>query len=291
LQTGLPTQGHIMLEELNILANADVAALGAESADAIHLMAETKKLAYADRLAYSGDPRYVSVPLDAILSADFARERFETIDMAHARDQVDAGLIPERAGDTTYLCAVDGDGNAVSFIHSLSAAFGSNVVAGNTGILLNNRAGRGFELVPGHPNVIAPGKRTMHTLNCYMVLEDGRPRWVGGTPGGDGQPQWNMQVLVNLIDFGLNEQQAIEAPRWTSFPGTDPAGRPNDFELRLEERVPASVIDELRARGHRVRVQGPWAGGGAAQVIGIDQATGVLAGGSDPRTEGLALGY
>ncbi|MDI3340884.1 MAG: gamma-glutamyltransferase [Sphaerobacter sp.] len=290
-QTGLPSQGLIMLEELNILANADLAAMGAGSADAIHLMVETKKLAFADRLGYCGDPAFVDVPLETLLSPEFARARFAEIDMTRAKEQVGAGRIPERDGDTTYLCVVDRDGNAVSLIHSLSAAFGSQVVAGNTGILLNNRAGRGFTLEEGHPNVIAPGKRTMHTLNCYLITQGGRLRWVGGTPGGDGQPQWNMQVVTNLIDFGMNVQEAIEAPRWLSFPGTDPINLPYDFVLRIEGRAGAAVIAELERRGHRVEVLGDWDGGGAAQVIEVDPETGTLLGGSDPRTEGLALGY
>lgn len=290
-QTSLPSQGIIMLEELNILSNADLAAMGAGSADTIHLMVETKKLAFADRLAYCGDPKFIQVPLETLLSPEFARERFKAIDMSRAMERCDAGIIPEQMGDTTYLCVVDRDGNAVSLIHSLSAAFGSQVVAGNTGILLNNRAGRGFTLEEGHPNVIAPGKRTMHTLNCYLVTQGGKLRWVGGTPGGDGQPQWNMQVITNLIDFGMNVQEAIEAPRWLSFPGTDPANLPNDFVLRIEGRAGAEVIEDLRRRGHRVEVLGDWAAGGAAQVIEVDPETGTLFGGSDPRTEGLALGY
>lgn len=289
--TALPTQGHIVLEELNILSNADLATLGAGSADAAHLMIETKKLAFADRLAYSGDPRFVDVPLDRMLRPEFARDRYATIDMRHAREQVQAGRVLERAGDTTYLCAVDGQGNAVSFIHSLSAAFGCQAVAGSTGIMLNNRAGRGFTLEPDHPNVIAPGKRTMHTLNCYMIANDGAPRWVGGTPGGDGQPQWNVQVITNMIDFGMNAQQAVEAPRWLSFPGTDPINLPNDFVVRIESRAGTDVIDELRARGHRVEVLPEWGAGGTAQVIEIDPETGVLQGGSDPRGEGVALGF
>lgn len=289
-QTDLPTQGLIVLEELNILSNADLAALGAGTADAIHLMVETKKLAFADRLAYAGDPRFVDVPLDTLLSPEFARQRFETIDMQRAKEQVEAGRIPESDGDTTYLCVVDGQGNAVSFIHSLSAAFGSQVVAGETGILLNNRAGRGFTLEADHPNVIAPGKRTMHTLNCYLITEGGRVRWVGGTPGGDGQPQWNMQVITNLIDFGMNVQEAVEAPRWLSFPGTDPANLPNDYALRIEGRAGQAVLDELAARGHRIEVLGDWAGGGDALLIEVDPKSGVLQGGADPRGEALALG-
>lgn len=290
-ETAPPSQGVIVLEELNIIANADLAELGPGSADAIHLLVEAKKRAYADRLAYCGDPAFIDVPMDVLTSPEFGRRRFATIDMARAQQVPEAGLLAEALGDTTYLCAADGEGNAVSFIHSLSAGFGCQAVAGNTGFLLNNRAGRGFTLEEGHPNVIAPRKKTMHTLNCYLITQDGRPRWVGGTPGGDGQPQWNLQVITNLIDHGMDVQSATEAPRWTSFPGTDPAGLPNDFVLRIERRAGADVIAELEQRGHTVVVQDDWAGGGSVQLIEIDPETGVLYGGSDARTEGLALGF
>lgn len=290
-QTTLPTQGLILLEELNIIENADLAELGHNSADAIHLMAEAKKLAYADRLAYAGDPAFVQTPLATILAKDFARERFGEIDMARAKEQVGAGRIPEAVGDTTYLCVIDGQGNGVSLIHSVSADFGCYVIGGDTGVVLNNRAGRGFTLEEGHPNVYEGGKKTMHTLNCFLVTSGGALRWVGGTPGGDGQPQWNMQMLTNLIDYGQDEQAAIESPRWTSFPGTDPANVQHDFQLRVEDRVERSAIEELERRGHRVVVQGAWDGGGAGQIIGRNAESGALSGGSDPRVEGAAIGY
>jgi gamma-glutamyltranspeptidase/glutathione hydrolase len=289
-QTTLPSQGHILLEELNIVEGDDLAALGQNSAAAIHLLVEAKKLAYADRLAYSGDPRFVDTPLELLLSKEFAARRRAEIDPERAVEAPRPGALPERVGDTTYLCTVDRWGNACSWITSLSAAFGSCVVAGDTGILLNNRVGRGFTLEEGHPNALAGGKRTMHTLNCFLVTETGRPWLVGGTPGGDGQPQWNLQLLTNMIDHGLGPQEAIEAPRWTSFPGTDPINAHNPFELRLEARFPERVAAELAARGHRVKQVGPWSGGGAAQLIAIG-ADGVLRGSSDPRAEGQALGF
>jgi gamma-glutamyltranspeptidase/glutathione hydrolase len=288
-ETGLPTQGHIVLEELNIVEQADLARLGPDSPELIHLLVEAKKLAFADRLAYSGDPRFVEVPLATLLSKEFARQRFSQIDSERARDDVLPGPI-QRDGETTYLCVVDRWGNAASFIHSLSAAFGSQVVAGQTGILLNNRAGRGFTLEEGHPNVIAPGKRTMHTLNCWLITHGDQLRWVGGTPGGDQQPQWNLQVIVHLIDFQMDPQVAVEHPRWYSFPGTDPINLPNDFVLRIEDRYGDAVLAELVRRGHRVQRLGAWGAGGAVQVIAVDPETGVLTGGSDPRAEGLALG-
>lgn len=289
-QTALPSQGHILLEELNIVERADLAALGHLSPAAIHLMAEAKKLAYADRLAHSGDPRFVATPLDTLISKEFAAQRYREIDPARAADVVRGARLPERVADTTYLCAVDRDGNACSYITSLSAAFGSGVVAGDTGIVLNNRAGRGFTLEEGHPNVLAGGKRTMHTLNCFLITDDGRPWLVGGTPGGDGQPQWNLQLVTGALDYGLDVQAAIEAPRWTSFPGTDPITIANAFELRIEDRVGPAVLRGLEERGHRLNVLGPWAGGGAAQLIAVGP-DGVLRGGSDPRAEGQALGY
>jgi gamma-glutamyltranspeptidase / glutathione hydrolase len=288
-QTGLPTQGLIMLEALAILEGIEPAAFGPGEPGGVHLQAEALKLAYADRLGYAGDPAFVDTPLATLLSDRWAAKRRGAIDPARAAEVVPAGPLSE--GETTYLCAVDARGLMISLIISNSALFGSGVVAGETGVLLNNRAGRGFTLEEGHPNVYAPGKKTMHTLNCYSVADPaGRPILVGGTPGGDGQPQWNLQVLSGLLDAGLDVQAAIETPRWTIWPGTDPSTMPNPFQLRLEERLGEAAIAELERRGHRVRRQGDWDGGGAAQAIVRDPETGVVCGGSDPRVEGMALG-
>ncbi|MDA8216897.1 MAG: gamma-glutamyltransferase [Dehalococcoidales bacterium] len=290
-ETAPPSQGHIVLEELNIVEGYDLGAMGFQSAEAIHLMAEAKKLAFGDRLRHSSDPRLAKVPLAGLLSKEYAAKRRAEIDPERALPKQTAGDPWEFDGDTTYFAVVDKDGNCVSFIQSLSAAFGSKVVAGNTGITLNNRAGRGFSLEAGHPNVLAPGKKTMHTLNAYLVCRDGKPWLVGGTPGGDQQPQWNMQVLSALIDSGLNVQQAAEAPRWASFPGTDPANIDEDLALIVEERIPAAVREALAAKGHDVRTVGPYGAGSGVQLIQIDLATGARLGGSDPRVDGCALGY
>jgi gamma-glutamyltranspeptidase/glutathione hydrolase len=199
-------------------------------------------------------------------------------------------LAGERGGDTSYFAVADGSGTCVSFIHSLSASFGSGAVAGDTGITLNNRVGRGFSLDPRHPNVLAPGRRTMHTLNAFMAFRGNRPWLVGGTPGGDQQTQWNVQLLTNMVDHGLPLQAAVEAPRWYSFPGTDPANLDRPLAVRAESRVPDATRRELEARGHVVETLGPWSGGGAVQLIELDQSTGVLRGATDPRAGGLALG-
>ena len=289
-QTTLPTQGHIVLEELNILESVSLAPMGFGTAETLHLMIEAKKRAFADRNSYSRDPRFGSTPLETIISKAFAAERFASIDPNRASEQEAAGAITEMDGDTTYLCTADGDGNMVTFIHSLSAGFGSQFVAGDTGVLLNNRAGRGFSLVEGHPNVIEGGKRTMHTLNAYAIAKDGEMIYVGGTPGGDQQPQWNMQVICNLIDHGMDVQEAVSAPRWQSFPGSDPINLPAPYKVFIETTAGAATIAGLRERGHEVQVLGPNAAGGAAFVIKRDPKTGVLEGGADPRNEGLALG-
>ena len=195
-------------------------------------------------------------------------------------------------GDTTYISVIDGAGMMVSLIQSVSSAFGSGIVAGDTGVVLNNRAGRGFNLADGHPNIFAPGKKTMSTLNLYSLADaSGAPIGVGGTPGGDGQPQWNLQTLSALIDGDMDVQSAIDTPRWSIWPGTDPANIPNPFELQVETRFPDATLAGLEARGHRLKRMGPWGAGGAAQLIIRDPSSGVLAGGSDPRSEGMALGF
>lgn len=289
-ETRPPSQGLLVLEQLNLLEGFDLASLGFGTAEALHLMVEAKKLAFADRLRYAGDPRFIDVPLEKLLSKAFAARRRQAIDPDRAATQV-AGALPETLdGDTSYFCIADEQGNAISFIHSLSAGFGSGVVAGETGIILNNRAGRGFTLEEGHPNVLAGGKRTMHTLNCYLLMRDGALYAVGGTPGGDQQPQWNVQVITGLLDFGMDAQQAAEAPRWYSFPGTDPEHAHHAFELRLESRFGPEVAAALEAKGHHVVDLGPWGAPSAVQLI-VREPSGVLAGGSDPRAGGIALGF
>ncbi len=289
-QTAPPSQGFLLLEQLNILEGFELESLEPLGADRVHYLVEAKKLAFADRNRYAGDPAIVRWPLDELISKSHAAQRREDIDPGRARTP-NGALVGEHAGDTSFFAVADGDGNAVSFIHSLSASFGSAVVAGDTGITLNNRAGRGFSLEEGHPNVIEPGKRTMHTLNCYLVLRDGRPWLVGGTPGGDQQTQWNAQIVTGIVDHRMGLQEAINAPRWYSFPGTDPANLEQPMAVRLEERIPAETRAELAARGHTVEALGPWAAGGAVQLVELDQEAGVLRGASDPRTGGVALGY
>jgi gamma-glutamyltranspeptidase/glutathione hydrolase len=286
-QTAPPSQGFIVLEELKIAERFELGSLPADGAEAIHLLVEAKKLAVEDRLAHAGDPRFVDFDLGRLISAGHAAERARLIDREAARA---AATVPVAEGDTTYLCVVDRDGLAVSFVHSLSLAFGAAVMVPGTGILLNDRVGRGFTLEPGHPNRLAPGKRTMSTLNCYLATRGGRPAIVGGTPGGDGQVQWNLQVLSSLIDHGADPQAAVSAPRWTHGPSTDPWTLAGEETLTVEDRVPAATLAGLARRGHPVKAIGPWQAGGSAQVITVDQEGGVLRGGSDPRGGGLALG-
>lgn len=288
--TAPPSQGVIVLEWLNLMEGYDLKSLGFGSADALHLMVETKKLAFADRLAYCGDPRFIDNPLDELLSKAYAEKRRGAVDSKQANNEPLAGSLKERGGNTSYFAVADGEGNVISFIHSLSAAFGCCVVAGETGVMLNNRAGRGFTLDEGHPNVIEGGKKTMHTLNCYLLCRDGRPYAAVGTPGGDRQAQWDAQVISNLLDHGMDVQQAVEAPRWVSSPGTDPASINTPMQFRYEDRFDPGVIEELARRGHRVNPMTEWGGGGALQVIARD-GDGTLQGGCDPRSRGVALGW
>jgi len=282
--TGIPTPGYAVLQQAAILDGV-LAQHEWLSGTAVHLMAETARRAMTDRVRAvgSGSDAWQGLLADEVV--------------AEARAAVLSGgpVAPAGAGacdgDTTSLVTVDRDGNAVSFIHSVAFTWGSGVMVPATGVLLNNRAGRSFYLDDSHPNGVAPGRRPMHTLVAWIAAgPDGDPVLVGGTPGGDGQIQWNMQLLSHLLDHGLDVQEAVEAPRFTVFPGTDAEsiGRPG--ELRCEDRLGQATLDYLRSRGHAVKEVGEWGAGGGAQLIAIDHDQGSLAGGSDPREDGCALG-
>jgi len=287
--TAPPSQAVILLEMLNILEGFAPEELRWGTARAIHLMVEAKKLAVADRLAYLGDPRTVDNPLETLLSKEFAARRRREIDARAARPAVAAGTLPEAVGETTYLCAADADGNVVSMITSLSAMFGCGEVIEGTGIMLNNRAGRGFTLEEEHPNCITPGKRTMHTLMPFLALRDGKPALVWGTPGGDGQAQWSAQAFSAIVDSHIEVQAAVELPRWTSFPTTDPAHLPAPFELRVEAGFPAHTLSELDGLGHDIKHLAARSTLGGMQAIQVGE--GVYVGASDPRVDGCAIGY
>jgi gamma-glutamyltranspeptidase/glutathione hydrolase len=279
----------LTLELLSLLDGFDLASMGHNTAEAIHTMVEAKRLAFADRLAYVGDPEFVRVPMDELLSPAYAAERRKQIDPLKAADIVPAGELAHSGAptpSTSYFNVIDKDGNAVSFIHSLSQYFGSGFVAGDTGILLNDRAGRGFYLDEGHVNVIAPGKKTINTIHNYMVFKDGLPVLVGGTPGGDNQPQWNAQAISNVIDHGMDVQEAADQPRWTHFPGTDPRSIDQEMVLRMEAGFADEVVQSIETKGHKV-VPYPTIGTpGAVQLIGIDHERKVHSGGTDRRSDG-----
>ncbi len=283
--------GWVLLQELKLVERFDLAGLGLSSADAIHTLVEAKKLAFADRERYGSDPRFFEAPLDELLSDAYAERRVAEIDprrAAPAREPVGAAT----RGNTTYFCVVDGEGNAVSAIQSINSAFGSGVTAGETGILLNNRMSP-WHLEPGHPNRLHPGKRVRHTMNPPMVFKDGELWCVFGTPGGDNQVQVNLQVLTGMIDFGLDPQQAAEAPRWSSTQPGQEANYPHECPdaLTMEARFAPSVREELAARGHPVVTVGDLEGPCSIEIIRRDPATGMLLAGSDPRRDGWALAY
>jgi gamma-glutamyltranspeptidase / glutathione hydrolase len=283
------TQGIVALEMLNLLEGFDVKALGHNSAAYLHLLVEAKRIAFADRAAWLGD--LSSVPpaaMEKMLSKAYAAERRREIDPNRAAKDYSALTLPastpgrmhpaEAKGDTIYLTAADRDGNVVSLIQSIYESFGSGIVAGDTGIALHNR-GSLFSLQPGHPNALAPGKRPFHTLVPAMVLKDNRPWLSFGVMGGDMQPQGHVQVLLNLIEFGMNVQEAGDAARF----------RHSGAGLALESAISADARAGLESRGHRLIAGGDVFGG--FQGILIDPRTGVLMGGSDPRKDGQAVGY
>ncbi len=282
---GLPpsTQGVAALMMLNILSQFDVRGLGEGSADYYHLLVESTKLAFADRDRWVTDPDFQLIPLTRLLSPEYALGCSRRIDMELAASFPGAGEPPT---DTAFIAAVDSHRNCASMLQSLCHEFGSGVVAGDTGVLLHNRGTR-FSLDPGHPNCLAPRKRTLHTLIPALVLKERWPYLVCGTMGGEGQPQTQATLLTRILDFGFGVQEAISAPRWLlGRAGAEPARN-----LLLERRIPRPVARELERRAHSVRVVEPWDSlMGHAQAIRI-RPDGVLEGGADPRGDGLALGY
>jgi gamma-glutamyltranspeptidase/glutathione hydrolase len=192
-------------------------------------------------------------------------------------------------GDTTSMVAVDGEGRAVSLLHSLAFTFGARITVPGTGIVLNHRLGRGAYLIDGHPNEVRPRRRPLHTLNAWLVTgTGGRLLHVGNTPGGDGQVQWNTQLISHLLDHGHDPATAVAAPRFTVHPGSDADVLGGPPGLSVEARLGAARIEALRACGHDVTVQDAWGGGGGAQLVSV---TGdALLGASDPRQDGVSLG-
>jgi gamma-glutamyltranspeptidase / glutathione hydrolase len=281
--------GFVLLEELKIAEHLDLAAMGLLSADMVHALVEAKKLAFADRERWGADSRSIEPPFARLLSAEYAAELAARIDMGRAAP---AGLAPDGAGDTTYFCTADGGGNAVSGIQSINSGFGAGIIAGDTGVLMNNRMAY-WHLEPGHPNRLAPGRRVRHTMNPPLVLKDGALWCVFGTPGADNQVQVNLQVLSAMIDFGLDPQQAAEMPRWTSHLSGQYANWPHSGanELVIERRFPGRVRDELARRGHPVNTVGDLDGPCSVEIIRRNAATGMLLAGSDPRRDGWAAAW
>ncbi|OLT40719.1 gamma-glutamyltransferase [Saccharomonospora sp. CUA-673] len=282
-QTPPPSAGWMMLQQA-ALSDGRLGEHPVLGADSVDLFAAAARRAFADRFAGCASDN------------DEWRRLLEPDTVRAARAEIAAG---ERAapgdvrpdGDTTATVAVDAEGRAVSFIHSLAFTFGSGVTIPGTGVVLNNRLGRGAYLIDGHPNEVRPRRRPLHTLNAWIATdEQDRLRYVGNTPGGDGQVQWNTQLLSHLVDHGADAQQAVSAPRFTVHPGSDADTIGDEPELRCEDRLGDDVLTELRGRGHTVRAIGPWDAGGSALVLAADHAAGVLSGGADPRQDGVVLG-
>ncbi len=286
-----PGQGIAALQMLNVLEGYDLKKMGPESPDWWHLFIEAKKLAFADRARFYADPEFAKVPMAELISKPYAEARRKLIDPKKALTKVDPGDPKLGKSETVYLCVVDKDRNCVSLIQSLYHGFGSGLVPGDLGFALQNR-GTLFALDEDHPNCLEPHKRPFHTIIPALVTKDGKPWLVFGVMGGDMQPQGHVQVLCNLIDFGMNVQEAGEAPRVQHLGSATPTGHPGDADggtVAAENGIPAAVVEELLRRGHQVmRTR---TNGGGYQGILIDPHTNMLHGGSEPRKDGCAIGY
>jgi gamma-glutamyltranspeptidase/glutathione hydrolase len=275
-------QGITALIALNVLEGFDLAAMEYGSAAYYHLLIEATKQAFTDRSRYIADPAYATLPVSGLLSKAYATSRRAEVAVDQAGDFIPGD--PVAFSNTVYISCVDQQRNVVSLIYSVFNNFGSGVVAGDTGICLQNR-GSGFVADPDHPNALAPGKRPFHTIIPSMIVKDGQPWACYGVMGGDMQAQGHIQVALNLIDFGMNVQEAMEAPRYRILGGRTVA---------LERAIPHTVRQELEAMGHDLYPYGkipPGTPYGGGQAIFIDNERGVLHGGSDHRKDGCAIGY
>jgi gamma-glutamyltranspeptidase/glutathione hydrolase len=306
------SQGPTELFALNLLEGYDLKALGHNSADFLHTSVEAVKLAMADREKYLGDMDFIKIPYAGLLSKDYARDRRKLIDPAKASldlrpgdpekfsansPELDRPVHPElnghasHVGDTSYIAVIDKDRNMVSFEPSLHELFGTGVVMGDTGILFNCR-GDYYSLIRGEANALEPGKRPRSTLQSTLIMKDGQPYGILGSPGGDDQTMRTMQTLINMVDFGMNIQQAIEAPRWSSrsFPASPFPHTMYPGDMSVEARIPEPVRQSLIAKGHKLRVAPPWSLGSNGGII-IDSSTGVLSAGADPRVDAYAWAW
>lgn len=297
---GFWTQGPVMLEMLNLLEGYDLRAMGHNSPEYLHTLVEAAKLAFADRDRYYGDPKFSRIPEEILLSKEYAAERRKLIDPAHASMEHRPGTfapplelektsLPSRglANDTTCVNVVDRKGNV--FSATPSGAWLPSVIMGSTGIPLSTRM-QSFVMTPGHPNQLAPGKRPRVTLSPTMVLKDGKPFLALSTPGGDNQDQALVQVLLNIIEFGMSPQEAVEAPRFQTEHFYSSFGN-HEFSpgrLNLEGRIPRATAEKLSTLGHRVSITGDWSNSSAPTVIKI--SNGVLDGGADPRRARFIFG-
>ncbi len=284
-------QGIAALQMLNVLEGYDIQKMGRSSAQYLHLLVEAKKLAFADRATYYADPDFNRLPVAELISKEYAAQQRRRIDPRRAAVNVPPGDPKLAHGDTVYLSVVDKDRNCCSFIQSVFYGFGSQVTPGDVGFVLQNR-GALFALDDKHLNRLEPHKRPFHTIIPAMVTKDGKPWFCFGVMGGDMQPQGHVQVLVNMIDFGMNVQEAGDAARIRHTGSQTPTGQPMDRRggaVMVESSIPREAIRALQRRGHRI-VHSVGALGGY-QGIWLDWKHSTLHGGSEPRKDGAAVGY
>jgi len=281
-QTPPPSQGLATLIALRILEGFEIASYGPDSFERLHLLIEATKLAYAERDRWIGDPSCASVPVDMLLSDEQTARRRRSLDWGVAQTAHVSG----NEGDTTAFVVADRDGNVVVGIQSLYKVFGCGIVVPGTGVVLHNR-GAQFATSPHHPNCLAPRKRPLHTLVCSLALRNGKPVFGYATSGGDGQAMFHVQGVSNLIDQGMDIQEAIERPRFVC--GRLTAADP-DLTIQVEGRVPTATLRELEQRGHRVRRLNDFAHQ-TGHAHGITCQGTTLIGGADPRGDGAALGF